>query len=594
MPSGSHLCLSSLSFAAVLGLVFPAAGDPDDLPAGSTEAFSASGLVAGALRPGVEETIRFGVLGDFGASGAALAGISGMIQGWNPEFIVSTGDNNYGLLDSNADSDPVLPGVQNAWEFNVGAYFGPFLRRREDGKFPLQTSPAQRFFPTVGNHDSAPDPGDGGTIEDYLDYFHANPDGSPRLPIDRNALHTPEVSYYAIRRGPVDLFVLDGDVPHRPDLIAAQKTWLATEATASTARWKVAVFHQPPLTSGFRSAASWMLWDELHLVDAILCGHDHFYERLDYFGTPLFITGAGGQFLYSFRNPPDARSLTRYNAHHSAMLITADASSMRLESRAFELPAQQETLVESITLGTPAPIDNEDRYTFFSEAGESIELRTTTPAPLSHPALAPNLELFAPSGQAVVPDGISSPDGRNRVLTHQATHSGHWQVKVSAPAPGHGSYTLRLSLASPRPDYPAWSASLPAGQRDPASDPDRDGWKNLLEYALGTPGNHPGFLPGGIWQGLHVEYKATVDSLTLTFDLPSPLPPGVSYQVDAADRPAGPWQAIAWRPAAADWQAAAAITVLTGSPLPEGRRTAVTLPAMGPRRFFRLAVARNS
>ena len=108
-------------------------------------------------------------------------------------------------------------------------------------------------------------------------------------------MHHPEVSYYAVRQGPVDIFVLDGDVPNRPDLIAEQKSWLTTQATSSTARWKLAVFHQPPLTSSFRAAASWMTWDERKLVDAILCGHDHFYERLDYFGTPLFITGAGGQ-----------------------------------------------------------------------------------------------------------------------------------------------------------------------------------------------------------------------------------------------------------------------------------------------------------
>ena len=76
-----------------------------------------------------------------------------------------------------------------------------------------------------------------------------------------------------------------------------------------------------------------MTWDELKLVDAILCGHDHFYERLDYFGTPLFITGAGGQGLYSFRSPPDAHSLTRYNANHSAMLITVGVLVLNILSR---------------------------------------------------------------------------------------------------------------------------------------------------------------------------------------------------------------------------------------------------------------------
>ena len=36
----------------------------------------------------------------------------------------------------------------------------------------LQTSGTQRFFPSVGNHDSA---GGGGTIAGYVDYFHTDP-----------------------------------------------------------------------------------------------------------------------------------------------------------------------------------------------------------------------------------------------------------------------------------------------------------------------------------------------------------------------------------------------------------------------------------
>ena len=585
--------LAGLGALAAVRLTGPVWADPDELPDSSAESFSSSSLVSGSLLPGLDRSIRFGVIGDFGVSGAALAGISGMMRSWNPAFILSTGDSNYGLLDSNEDNDPVLPGIQNTWEFNIGAYFGPFLQRRADDKFPLQTSSIQRFFPTVGNHDSAPDSANGGTIHDYLDYFHSNPGAPPRLPTDRGAVHHPEVSYYAVRQGPVDIFVLDGDVPNRPDLIAEQKSWLTTQATSSTARWKLAVFHQPPLTSSFRAAASWMTWDELKLVDAILCGHDHFYERLDYFGTPLFITGAGGQALYSFRSPPAPQSLTRYNANHSAMLIIADDASMRLESRAFELTAQKETLVEALTLGTPAIVDNEDVYTFFAEAGETIELSTTTPPPLSQPALAPVLELSPPSGQPVIPDSITSPDGRNVTLTHTCAETGHWQVKISAPAPGRGPYTLRLSLRSPLVDYLAWGASLPAGQREPTADPDQDGWKNLLEYALQSSGSQPGHQPGEAWQGMSLDHDAARNSVTVTFDLPSPLPPGVSYQLESAPSPLGPWRAVAWRTTAADWQGAETVTVLTGGPQPDARRTAVTLAANQRRVFFRLNVTTN-
>ena len=582
---------SPLRLLAALAL--PSLALADDVPRQDPEAFTASGQVSGSLLPGLDEPLRFAVIGDFGSSGAPLAAVSAMMRGWDPDFIVSTGDNNYGPLDSDADSNPNLPGAQNTWESNVGAYFGPYLLGRDDHKFPLQQAPSQRFFPTVGNHDSAPDYANGGTIDDYLDYFHLNPNGPPRLPTDRGAVHTPEVSYYAVRQGPLDLFVLDGDVPLRPDLIAAQKAWLTATATASTARWKIAVFHQPPITSSYRASSTWMLWDELKLVDVILCGHDHFYERLDYFGTPLFITGAGGLSLYPFRDPPHERSLFRNNTIHSALLITADLSFLRLESRGFSLITQQESLLETTTLGSPTPVENSHTYSFFTEAGETIELRSATPPPLSSPPLSPSLELRTPSGLPLIPDHLTSPDGRNSDLAHLSTHTGRWQVNISAAAPGSGAYLLHLATISPRPDYPAWSASLPPDQNKPTDDPDHAGYSNLLEYALQSNPTQPDFPLATSAPDLRLDPANPEAPLTFSFELPSPLPPGLSYQVQAASSPAGPWQTLAWRPPLADWQALPDLAILSTSPRPGTRRTSLSLPLDSPRRFFRLAVSTN-
>lgn len=574
-------------------LACPALAFSGELPDPDPAAFSASGQVSGTLLPGLEEPLRFAVLGDFGLSGAPLAAISSMMRRWDPDFIVSTGDNNYGPLDSDADSNPNLPGVQNSWESNVGAFFGDYLLGRDDRKFPLQQAPTQRFFPTVGNHDSAPDYNNGGTIDDYLDYFHLNPTGPARLPSDRGAVHSPEVSYYAVRQGPVDLFVLDGDVPLRPDLIAAQKAWLRASAATSTARWKIAVFHQPPITSSYRVSSTWMLWDELNLVDAILCGHDHFYERLDYFGTPLFITGAGGQSLYPFRVPPHERSLFRNNTIHSALLITADPSSLSIESRGFSLITQQESLLETTILGTPAPLESHHTYSFFAESGETIALHSATPPPLSSPPLVPSLDLSPPDGLPLIPDHLSSPDGRNSDLSHLSSQTGSWQVKISASPPGRGAYLLQLAILSPLPDYPQWSASLPPSGAEPTADPDGDGCSNLLEYALQSDPNQAGFPPSGAWQGLRLARPSPDGPLALSFDLPSPLPPGLSYQIEAAPALAGPWQALAWRAPFADWQAAADHSILSTSPRPGTRRSTLTLPPSAPRQFFRLAVTRN-
>jgi hypothetical protein len=39
--------------------------------------------------------IKFAVIGDFGSKGEKNAQISQLVKSWNPDFILTTGDNNY-------------------------------------------------------------------------------------------------------------------------------------------------------------------------------------------------------------------------------------------------------------------------------------------------------------------------------------------------------------------------------------------------------------------------------------------------------------------------------------------------------------------
>jgi hypothetical protein len=41
------------------------------------------------------QNTRFAVIGDFGQSGKPEADVATLVKGWNPDFIVTTGDNNY-------------------------------------------------------------------------------------------------------------------------------------------------------------------------------------------------------------------------------------------------------------------------------------------------------------------------------------------------------------------------------------------------------------------------------------------------------------------------------------------------------------------
>jgi 3',5'-cyclic AMP phosphodiesterase CpdA len=83
---------------------------------------------------------------------------------------------------------------------------------------------------------------------------------------------------------------------------SAQLEWLENSLSASTARWKIAVFHHPIYSSGKEHGSSFMLREMLeplftqYHVNAVFSGHDHSYERTKLQqGIQYFVTGGGSQ-----------------------------------------------------------------------------------------------------------------------------------------------------------------------------------------------------------------------------------------------------------------------------------------------------------
>ena len=566
------------AFAGPVGLVW---ADPDDLPGGpqTAEEFGGGLEVYGALYPAGSETVNFAVIGDYGAGGVGEGMVATMVKRWLPEFIVTTGDNNYGSLDVNVDRNPGLPGVQCDWEVFVGDYYGEFIQRRRDRKFARQTSVVQRFFPAVGNHDSWPDGGIGGPIDGYVDYFLSDGEGGVRLPVDRGAVHDSAVSYYALRRGPVDLFIMDSDVPAFPELIKRQRDWLAAQVKASTARWKLAVFHHSPVTSHpSRPGATWMAWPELELVDAILCGHDHFYERLLYLGRPLVICGASGAPGYGFSNPPHPASQFRYQGFAAAK-VAAHSQGLTIECHSTDAEVP-DAIRETLVLGSVAPADMEDVYAFHADAGQTVVVESETPGAPAVGGLDPVLMLCPPRGGVAAMDDNGGADGRNARVTAVAGESGMWRVKVTAATAASGNYTLRLGLNSPGPRYGEWSAGLSVA--GPGEDADRDGLANLLEYALGTDGAVATVSP------LRVARSGA--EIVVTFDVPGPPRGGVAVVLEAgAELTGGSWFPLVERPVAMDWRAADPYaTVSVGTPSAGWRRVTARMPSGEERLYFRL------
>jgi tartrate-resistant acid phosphatase type 5 len=244
-------------------------------------------------------SIKFAVIGDYGMDNSAEADVSKLIHSWNPDFIITVGDNNY------------PNGAASTIDANIGKYFHDFI-------FPYVGSygsgaDKNRFFPSLGNHDWI-----AANAQPYLDYF--------TLPGNER--------YYEFVWGPVHFFALDSD-GHEPDGVnqgSTQAAWLKQELAASTSPWNIVYTHFPPFSSGsVHGSTDYMQWPFAAWgASAVLAGHDHLYERLLVNGIPYITNGSGGGGLYDFGTPlPESQY--RYNANYGAMLVTASDTEILFE-----------------------------------------------------------------------------------------------------------------------------------------------------------------------------------------------------------------------------------------------------------------------
>ncbi|HYQ02037.1 MAG TPA: metallophosphoesterase [Polyangiaceae bacterium] len=255
-----------------------------------------------------EPVTRFVIIGDYGLSGPDEANVAALLTRLKPDFVITTGDNNYPL------------GEAETIDENIGRYFHEFIAPYR-GKFGAGAK-ENRFFPSLGNHDWYA-PG----AQPYFDYF--------TLPNNER--------YYQLVRGDVQLFALDSD-PAEPDGYTAdskQAEWLQAQLAAAVAPWRVVFFHHPPYSSSsVHGSTVEMRWPFAEWgASVVYAGHDHTYERLAVDGFPYVVNGVGGNALYELGEPlPE--SLVRHADVHGLVLVTATPSyfvSRFLDARGEEL-----------------------------------------------------------------------------------------------------------------------------------------------------------------------------------------------------------------------------------------------------------------
>lgn len=248
--------------------------------------------------PTSENPVVFAVIGDYGSGNRTEGYVADLVNSWQPDFIITTGDNNY----PDGSEDTIDATIGQFYHNFIYPYIGDFGEGADQN----------RFFPSLGNHDWITD-----DARPYLDYF--------TLPGNER--------YYDFTWGPVHFFALDSD-SNEPDGVgrsSKQAEWLQASLAESTLPWNIVYMHHPPYSSGLHGSVTWMRWPFKDWgATAVLAGHDHDYERLIVDDMLYFVNGLGGGGIYPFSNRLEG-SQVRYNDDYGAMRVKATTKKIMFE-----------------------------------------------------------------------------------------------------------------------------------------------------------------------------------------------------------------------------------------------------------------------
>jgi len=275
-------------------------------------------------------SVTFAVIGDYGMNNAPELNVANMVASWNPDLILTTGDDYYSAAGGTGTGK---------YDLSTGKYYCRFLKDAASGpNCPVSgmDQVTNRFFPSLGNHDYT----DTGGVSVYESYF--------TLPGSGFSNSSGNERYYDFVWGPVHFFVLNSNSqePNGISSSSTQAAWLQSRLAASTSPWQVVFDHHPPYSSGTGHGSTPSLqwpfaaWG----ADVVLSGHDHTYERLLVDGFPYFINGLGGGAIYYFVDILDGSQI-RYNDDYGAMLVDADPSQIT-----FQFITRQGVVVDTYTI----------------------------------------------------------------------------------------------------------------------------------------------------------------------------------------------------------------------------------------------------
>jgi len=232
--------------------------------------------------------MKFAIIGDYGKAGSNESGVSGYVKSWNPEIIITAGNNNY------------ESGEASTIDENIGQYYSDYI-------FPYSGNygsgdTVNRFFPSLGEVDWMTT-----GAQPYLNYF--------TLPDNER--------YYDFTKGNIHFYSINSD-PNEPDGTdsnSVQAQWLKNKLSQSEEDWNIVYFNHPPYSSGLtHGSTESMRWPFKQWgANAVISGREHNYERLNVDGLPYFVNGLGGKSIYPFGTPLPESSV-RFNGDYGFMI----------------------------------------------------------------------------------------------------------------------------------------------------------------------------------------------------------------------------------------------------------------------------------
>lgn len=362
------------------------------------------------------------VIGDYGMASNQERDVSNLVHSWNPDSILTVGDNNY------------YTGSAATIDANIGQYYHDYIGNYT-GSYGAG-SPTNRFFPVLGNHDWATRTGSPALPTPYLNYF--------TLPGNER--------YYTFTQGPIQFFALDsgdksgtitdGFDPDGYTSTSVQAQWLQAQLAASTAPWKIVYSHHYPYGSGHDGNDTYMQWPFKEWgASAVLTGHAHIYERLSVGGLPYFIDGLGGESIDTFSSTIQPGSQVRYNGDYGAMRI--DATDTQIQ---FQFVTRTGQVIDTYTLQTSSTLPTvtvSATDATAAEPGSDTGIITVTRTGSTAAALTVNLSAGGSAG-----NGVDFATIANTVTIPAGSATATIRVTPIDDTLAEGSETVTLSVAA--------------------------------------------------------------------------------------------------------------------------------------------------